>query len=161
MDNNSLFNRDQLDYRQSTSALIIKDNQVLIIQKKSFKDNEWDMPGGGVDQNETPAQAIIRELSEELGCPKFKILKQSSIIDCYEWPDEVVVSTFHKKGIWRRGQQRTQFFVEFLGQVSEIQTQIEEIKALKWIDLNQIESYFVFPNQYQKFQTLLLDLEIS
>lgn len=44
-------NRDNLPYRQSTSAVILnKSEQILIVQKNSYKDNEWDIPGGGIEK---------------------------------------------------------------------------------------------------------------
>jgi len=91
MIDNQKINRDNLAYRQSTSAVILdKLGRILIVQKCSYKNNEWDIPGGGISEGETSREAIIRELNEELGSDKFEVIKTSSLTDRYEWPDELI-----------------------------------------------------------------------
>ena len=53
----------------SAVALIDADNRVLISQRPVGKSMSglWEFPGGKLQENETPEQALIRELSEELG----------------------------------------------------------------------------------------------
>jgi 8-oxo-dGTP diphosphatase len=49
-------------------ALVDTDNRVLIAQRPEGKAMAglWEFPGGKVEQGETPEQAVIRELQEEL-----------------------------------------------------------------------------------------------
>ncbi len=53
----------------SAAALIDIDNRVLISQRPVGKSMSglWEFPGGKLQKNETPEQALIRELYEELG----------------------------------------------------------------------------------------------
>jgi len=50
-------------------ALVDVDGRVLIAQRPEGKSMAglWEFPGGKVDDGETPAQALIRELQEEIG----------------------------------------------------------------------------------------------
>lgn len=50
-------------------ALIDPDNRVLLAQRPQGKAMAglWEFPGGKVEQGETPEEALVRELEEELG----------------------------------------------------------------------------------------------
>jgi 8-oxo-dGTP diphosphatase len=51
-------------------AVIVRDNRILIAQRPPGKllPLKWEFPGGKVESGENPAAAIVREISEELGC---------------------------------------------------------------------------------------------
>ncbi|MBP6989324.1 NUDIX domain-containing protein [Candidatus Shapirobacteria bacterium] len=151
---------DNLTYRQSTSAVILdKLGRILIVQKNSYKDNEWDIPGGGIEEGEEPKSAVTRELSEELGSDKFEVIKASELRDCYEWPDELVNQKIRENKPVFRGQERVQFLVKFLGEDTDLKPQAEEIRAIKWVFPNELSTYLIFPNQMQKIEMLLNEFE--
>lgn len=53
----------------AAAALVDRDNRVLIAQRPEGKSMAglWEFPGGKVHDGETPEQALVRELGEELG----------------------------------------------------------------------------------------------
>ena len=155
-------NREELTYRQSTSAVIFdKLGRILIVQKNSYKGNEWSIPGGGIEEGETPETTIIRELEEELGSEKFEIVKTSNQKDRYEWPDELINEKIANNKAVFRGQEITQFLIKFLGERGDLKPEVEEIRLIKWVFPKELSSYLIFPNQMQKMEVLLDEFEIK
>ncbi|MGB9893840.1 MAG: (deoxy)nucleoside triphosphate pyrophosphohydrolase [Candidatus Saccharicenans sp.] len=67
------------------AAIIKKEGQVLLAERKS-KTGGWEFPGGKVEPKETPEQALIREIREELGV-KIKVLKYLEKVSLPEKPE--------------------------------------------------------------------------
>ncbi len=55
--------------RYVVAALILRGDQVLICQRRPDQPMalKWEFPGGKMEAGESPEQALIRELDEELG----------------------------------------------------------------------------------------------
>jgi len=55
--------------RYVVAALILRGGDVLICQRRADQPmaHKWEFPGGKIEQGETPEQALVRELQEELG----------------------------------------------------------------------------------------------
>jgi putative (di)nucleoside polyphosphate hydrolase len=157
-----MIDRTNLKYRKSTCAMVIdNNNKVLIIQKLNWKESDWDFPGGGIDFGEVASKTILRELNEELGSNLFEILKESNLVDRYEWPDEVIEMRRITKKENYRGQERAQFLVKFNGDQKDLNIQKSEIQNHKWVNINELEKYFIFPNQWNKTNNLLKEFEIN
>lgn len=63
--------------RQFTAtAYVISDGHVLLISHPKYR--KWNPPGGHVEANETPCEAVIREVSEETGV-EVELLKLENI----------------------------------------------------------------------------------
>jgi 8-oxo-dGTP pyrophosphatase MutT (NUDIX family) len=58
-------------YRVSVKAIIENDDKFLLVKEED--DPFWSFPGGGVDYGESTEEALVRELSEELGVPTNKV----------------------------------------------------------------------------------------
>lgn len=52
--------------RVGAGALIFNEKDELLIVKPNYKDG-WSIPGGTIDQNESPRAACLREAKEEVG----------------------------------------------------------------------------------------------
>lgn len=51
------------------AALIVRDSRILICQRRRDDTHglQWEFPGGKVETGESPPEALVRELREELG----------------------------------------------------------------------------------------------
>ncbi len=148
--------REKYPYRKAVLGIVVDNNQqFLIAQKLSYKENEWSFAGGGIEENETPKQAVIRELKEELGSNEFEIIGESNIPYNYEWPDHVILQQYEKTGKLYRGAEIKYFLVKFSGNREELKLQADELRLLKWVTLKDLPKHLIFPNQWQAAEAVI------
>lgn len=58
-------------YRLSSHAVILNENNEVLLLKATYANCAWGLPGGGLDMGETIHEALIRECKEELSCDIF------------------------------------------------------------------------------------------
>lgn len=153
---NLIIKRDHYPYRQSTLAIITNDaGKFLIVNKLAYElDKYWSFPGGGVDEDETPEEAIKRELIEELESDKFEIVGKSKHEYQYEWPNNVIEEVFNKKGKYFRGTQLTQFWVRFTGKEDGVKAG-DGIRVIKWVTREDLKNHLLFPNQLDQTEKMI------
>ena len=64
--------------RSRSVAIIVKDGKILMEKMHFFERDFCSLPGGGIEEGETPEQAILRELKEETGLDG-KIIRPLSV----------------------------------------------------------------------------------
>jgi 8-oxo-dGTP pyrophosphatase MutT (NUDIX family) len=52
--------------RERASAVILKEGRILMVKIEDRGKSWWCLPGGTIEPGETPEQAVLRELREEL-----------------------------------------------------------------------------------------------
>ena len=104
------------------AAIITKDNKIFATQRGygDFKDG-WEFPGGKVEPGETPEDAIVREIKEELKA-EIKVTGFLTTVE-HDYP------TFHLS--------MDCFWAEL---VNGTEMTLLEHEAAKWLTLDQIDS---------------------
>ncbi len=149
-------------------ALFNAAGQVLIARR--FKDDgpeivlpglEWQMPQGGIDENEDPRKAVFRELWEETGVTRADYLAETDWMT-YEFPP--YDGPPHRLALFR-GQRQKWFALRFTGDESEIDPitprngQEPEFDAWRWERLDNVAS-LVVPFRKDIYEAVAKEFEI-
>ncbi|RZP03174.1 MAG: NUDIX domain-containing protein, partial [Gammaproteobacteria bacterium] len=103
-------------YRPNAGIIIFNRQGKLLWCKRKTGDG-WQFPQGGIDDGESPQQAIIRETYEEVGLKheKIKIIRENNRWINYDVPKNKIPKYFSLKNRRFRGQTQKWFLAEFLG----------------------------------------------
>ncbi len=79
--------------RPSSAVLILEDAQEMALIVKANYKSHWTFPGGMIDAGETPKQAALREVTEEIGLtidPEtvhygWTVARHSTVMDTYQF----------------------------------------------------------------------------
>ena len=118
-------------------VVLNKNNKIFVAKRIDNPKDFWQMPQGGVDQNESYLDAAYRELYEETNIREIELIKEVEEFTTYELPN-------HLLGIiWKgkfKGQKQKWFIMRFVGNEDEIniKTKKPEFLDWKWIDVNEI-----------------------
>lgn len=77
--------------RKSARALVLNANQEIAIQYLTTH-NFYKLPGGGVEENETVEEALLREIKEEVGCDAAILSPLGVVIEYRNQSDLIQIS---------------------------------------------------------------------
>ena len=148
----------KLPLRIGVGVIVLNnENKVFVGKRKDNPINKWQMPQGGVDENESFLTAMKRELDEETSIKNIQIIKELDGWFQYELPKNLLGI------IWKgkfRGQKQKWFVVRFTGKESEInlKTKNPEFIEWKWVEMNKLPKIIV---GFKKdvYEKLLLELK--
>ena len=81
------------NYRRCVGMMILNEkNEILVGKRIDHPSGHWQMPQGGIDENEDPEQAVWREMKEEIGCDQFQVVTRTSELLRYDFPKEATFS---------------------------------------------------------------------
>lgn len=138
---------NELAYRPCVGVMLVNaDGNVFVGKRIDNKDSgAWQMPQGGIDPGEEPADAALRELAEETGVSP----EQCTLLACmeetvrYDLPDELIGKLWGGK---YRGQEQTWFLVRFEGTDSDINLEAHsppEFCEWQWVSPDQVPELIV------------------
>ena len=156
-------NRNELPLRLGVGIVLLNQkNEVFVGKRIDNPKDSWQMPQGGVNQNENFLQAAKRELEEETGIKSVKLIKELDGWFKYDLPKYLLGKLWKGK---YRGQKQKWFVMKFIGKTSEINvnTKNPEFSEWKWIELTNLPNIAVhFKKEiYKKIKEELNSLSLD
>lgn len=119
-----------LPYRRGVGIVLFnRDGLVFTARRLDTRVEAWQMPQGGIDEGETPLQAALRELKEEIGTDAAEVIAETRGWLTYDLPAELVGKVW--KGRYR-GQTQKWFALRFTGQDADIDINTEHPEFAEW-----------------------------
>ena len=156
-------NSKELPLRIGVGIILLNhENNIFVGKRIDNPKNSWQMPQGGVDQNENFLQAAKRELEEETGIKSVKFIKELDGWFKYDLPKYLLGKLWKGK---YRGQKQKWFVMKFLGKSDEInvKTKNPEFFDWKWIELSKLPDVAVHfkVGIYKKIKEELASLSLN
>lgn len=146
--------RSSSRYRPCVAALLQNDaGMILVCERRDFVES-WQFPQGGIDSGESPREALVRELMEEISLPQegFEIRAEKGGYK-YHFPER------HRKRGKFIGQEQVYFLCRFIGPESllNLETEHPEFRRWKWILPHEFDLRWLPEFKREVYQSVLKD----
>jgi putative (di)nucleoside polyphosphate hydrolase len=126
----SRLRHEDLPYRPCVGIMLFNRDGLVFVGRRIDQTVEgWQMPQGGIDDGETPDQAGLRELKEEVGTNKAVILREYPDWLCYDLPAHLLGVALHGR---YRGQKQKWLAMRFTGDDKDIDVATPEPEFAQW-----------------------------
>ena len=131
-------------YRPNVAAIVLssdypKNVRFFIAARTDFKDS-WQFPQGGIDEGESPKEALLRELKEEIGTDEVEIIAEYPEWVSYDFP-----KTIARKMYPYDGQIQKYFLVRLKpGAKIDLDTKDPEFSRYKFVPYSELFDYVTF-----------------
>ncbi len=137
-------------YRPNVAAIILasdyEESRHFIIARRTGVRRGWQFPQGGIDPDETPREALLRELLEEIGTNDVDILGEYPEWIQYDFPKAKTTKVYPFKG------QRQRYFLVQLRETATLDLaafsvpEFDEYRRVTFEELFKRVSFFKRPS---------------
>jgi putative (di)nucleoside polyphosphate hydrolase len=134
---------EDLPYRPCVGIMLVNRDGLVFVGRRIDQTIEgWQMPQGGIDDDETPLAAALREMKEEIGTDKADFLAEMDDWLSYDLPPHLLGVALHGR---YRGQRQKWIALRFTGDDRDIniQTAEPEFGSWKWLSLEALPRLIV------------------
>ncbi len=133
-----------LPYRPNVGAALFNRQGLVFVARRANMPNAegaaggWQLPQGGIDADEDPRAAVLRELEEEIGTAQAVVVGEHPDWLTYDLPPELLGRTL---GGRYRGQRQRWFALRFMGRDSDVRLDLDphpEFDAWRWAALDEL-----------------------
>ena len=156
---------NKLPYRPGVGLVILNSKlEVFVGRRVDTKGDAWQMPQGGIDEGETPEEAAMREMKEEIGTNNAEIIGETKQWYKYDLPFYLISKLWNGR---YRGQRQKWFLLKYLGEDKDINIRYADIEFSdwKWVNIEGLTQIIVpfKKNLYlavlEEFRDLFLSLK--
>jgi len=125
-------------YRPNVAMIIVSNSypekkEIFIAQRNDMA-GVWQFPQGGIDEGEEVQEALFREMEEEIGTSKAKIIAEYPEWISYDFPNKIA-----KKMKPYTGQTQRYFLLKFKKKAElNLATKHPEFDKYKFVDVDEI-----------------------
>ena len=120
------------DFRANVGIMLINQYRQVLAGESIYYPDEWMMPQGGIDENETPQKAMQRELLEETG---IEFSSTRLVTEHQDWLSYLFRAPLVKDGDLYIGQRQKWFLLEYQGPAPDAsKTPDQEFRQLAWVE---------------------------
>ncbi|MGA9866591.1 MAG: RNA pyrophosphohydrolase [Acetobacteraceae bacterium] len=135
---------EPLPYRPNVGAVLFNPVGLVFVARRADLPNAegapggWQLPQGGIDTDEDPRTAVLRELAEEIGTDRAEIIGEHPDWLTYDLPPSLLGVAL---GGRFRGQHQRWFALRFTGSDRDIRLDADphpEFDAWRWAALSEL-----------------------
>ncbi|MCH9813154.1 MAG: RNA pyrophosphohydrolase [Epsilonproteobacteria bacterium] len=129
-------------YRPNVAAVVMSHKypltcEIFIANRNDMRNSVWQFPQGGIDEGESPEDALFRELKEEIGTDDVEIIAEHPEWLSYDFPNKV-----SKKMYPFDGQKQKYFLVKLKAEATiNLQTKDPEFMEYKYVTYENVFDY--------------------
>jgi putative (di)nucleoside polyphosphate hydrolase len=146
-------NDTELNYRANVAAILRNAAGRILVCERLGMPGAWQFPQGGIDANETPEQALIRELWEEIGvrAAAYRIIEKRGPYR-YAFGNGRTKEGFH-------GKEQVYFLCDFTAPDTAIKvdTAHPEFQAFRWIAPAEFRIDWLPEMKHEVYRAVLAD----
>lgn len=131
-----------LPYRPCVGVILFNRKGMIFMGERIGRRGSWQMLQGGIEAGETPSEAAMRELVEEIGTNHITVLAEAKNWISYDFPYYLLGKAYEGR---YRGQTQKWILARFEGEDREINinTAEPELMSWRWFTLEEVPKMII------------------
>lgn len=142
-----------MKFRANVAAILRNSAGRILVCERLGVPGAWQFPQGGIDVDETPEQALVRELWEEIGVvgDSFRIVSRQGPYR-YAFGNGRTKKGFH-------GKEQLYFLCDFTAPdtVINVDTEHPEFQGFRWIDPREFQIDWLPEMKHEVYRAVMAD----